>query len=231
MYGLSTSRAAATLAVALVGYNIILPDGSHLLGNEVLNGAIALILITCVVSSIVTERASRRMALHEMEAAEPETSDGERVLISVSNPNTLFELVSLAVLIRDSKNTDNVIAVNVVSDSDNRNVARSARQGKRFLEMAAQAASGSGMTLKTVSRYSADVATGVIHTAKDANYRFILSHRSGETEDTTLSDISVATASPYIKSGAPSRGERVAKYNRLLRIEASLNSGARYGFS
>lgn len=70
MYGLSTSRAAATLAVALVGYNIILPDGSHLLGNEVLNGAIALILITCVVSSIVTERASRRMALHEMEAAE-----------------------------------------------------------------------------------------------------------------------------------------------------------------
>ena len=167
MYGLSTSRAAATLAVALVGYNIILPDGSHLLGNEVLNGAIALILITCVVSSIVTERASRRMALHEMEAAEPETSDGERVLISVSNPNTLFELVSLAVLIRDSKNTDNVIAVNVVSDSDNRNVARSARQGKRFLEMAAQAASGSGMTLKTVSRYSADVATGVIHTAKE----------------------------------------------------------------
>lgn len=85
MYGLSTSRAAATLAVALVGYNIILPDGSRLLGNEVLNGAIALILITCVVSSIVTERASRRMALHEMEAAEPETSDGERVLISVSN--------------------------------------------------------------------------------------------------------------------------------------------------
>ncbi len=71
----------------------------------------------------------------------------------------------------------------------------------------------------------------VIHTAKDANYRFILSHRSGETEDTTLSDISVATASPYIKSGAPCRGERVAKYNRLLRIEASLNSGARYGFS
>lgn len=71
----------------------------------------------------------------------------------------------------------------------------------------------------------------VIHTAKDAGYRFILSHRSGETEDTTLSDIAVATASPFIKSGAPCRGERVAKYNRLLRIESSLNSGARYGFN
>ena len=71
----------------------------------------------------------------------------------------------------------------------------------------------------------------VIHKAKDAGYRFILSHRSGETEDTTLSDIAVATASPFIKSGAPCRGERVAKYNRLLRIESSLNSGARYGFN
>lgn len=71
----------------------------------------------------------------------------------------------------------------------------------------------------------------VIHLAKDSGYRFILSHRSGETEDTTLSDIAVATAAPYIKSGAPCRGERVAKYNRLLRIEASLNSGAAYGFN
>lgn len=68
----------------------------------------------------------------------------------------------------------------------------------------------------------------VIRTARDAGYRFVLSHRSGETEDTTLSDIAVATGAPFIKSGAPCRGERVAKYNRLLRIESSLNSSARY---
>ena len=69
----------------------------------------------------------------------------------------------------------------------------------------------------------------VIHMAKDAGYDFILSHRSGETEDTTLADIAVGLNSPYIKTGAPCRGERVAKYNRLLRIESSLNSAARYG--
>lgn len=68
----------------------------------------------------------------------------------------------------------------------------------------------------------------VIRVAKDAGYNFILSHRSGETEDTTLSDIAVAMSAPYIKSGAPCRSERVAKYNRLLRIEASLNSSAKY---
>jgi len=71
----------------------------------------------------------------------------------------------------------------------------------------------------------------VIHMAKDAGYDFILSHRSGETEDTTLADIAVGLNSPYIKTGAPCRGERVAKYNRLLRIESSLNCGAQYGKS
>lgn len=69
----------------------------------------------------------------------------------------------------------------------------------------------------------------VIHTAKNAGYKFILSHRSGETEDTTIADISVGVNSPFIKTGAPCRTERIAKYNRLLRIEAALNSGARYG--
>ena len=62
----------------------------------------------------------------------------------------------------------------------------------------------------------------VIRVAKEAGYAFILSHRSGETEDTTIADIAVATGAPLIKSGAPCRTERVAKYNRLLRIEASM---------
>ena len=71
----------------------------------------------------------------------------------------------------------------------------------------------------------------VIHLAKDAGYRFILSHRSGETEDTTIADIAVAMNAPFIKSGAPCRSERVAKYNRLLRIEAALGSNGCFGFS
>ena len=69
----------------------------------------------------------------------------------------------------------------------------------------------------------------VVETARNAGYRFIPSHRSGETEDTTLSDICVALNAGFIKSGAPCRSERVAKYNRLLRIESSLGANARYG--
>ena len=71
----------------------------------------------------------------------------------------------------------------------------------------------------------------VIHTAMGAGYKFILSHRSGETEDTTIADIAVALNAPFIKTGAPCRSERVAKYNRLLRIEAALNSSSRYGIN
>ena len=69
----------------------------------------------------------------------------------------------------------------------------------------------------------------VIRAAAEGGYGFILSHRSGETEDTTIADIAVATGAPFIKSGAPCRTDRVAKYNRLLRIEASLGHAV-YGW-
>lgn len=61
-----------------------------------------------------------------------------------------------------------------------------------------------------------------VEKAQKAGYRVILSHRSGETEDTTVADLAVAVGAPFIKAGAPCRGERVAKYNRLLRIEETL---------
>lgn len=69
----------------------------------------------------------------------------------------------------------------------------------------------------------------VIRMAKNNGYRFILSHRSGETEDTTLADIAVAVNAPFIKSGAPCRSERTAKYNRLLRIESAIGDSEEYG--
>ncbi|MCG5430929.1 phosphopyruvate hydratase [Mycobacterium sp. MYCO198283] len=64
--------------------------------------------------------------------------------------------------------------------------------------------------------------------AHNNNYRTMMSHRSGETEDTTIADLAVAVSSGQIKTGAPARSERVAKYNQLLRIEESLGDAARY---
>lgn len=67
-----------------------------------------------------------------------------------------------------------------------------------------------------------------IQMARDSNYSAIISHRSGETEDTTIADLAIATGVGQIKSGAPNRSERMAKYNQLLRIEEELGNKAKY---
>ena len=64
--------------------------------------------------------------------------------------------------------------------------------------------------------------------AHNAGYKSMMSHRSGETEDTTIADLAVALGCGQIKTGAPARSERVAKYNRLLRIEQELGPAAVY---
>jgi enolase len=64
--------------------------------------------------------------------------------------------------------------------------------------------------------------------AREAGYTVVMSHRSGETEDVTIADLAVATGCGQIKTGAPSRSDRVAKYNQLLRIEEALGADATY---
>ena len=68
-----------------------------------------------------------------------------------------------------------------------------------------------------------------VEMAKEAGYSAVLSHRSGETEDTTIADIAVATNCGQIKTGSMSRSDRIAKYNQLLRIEELLGKNAIYG--
>jgi enolase len=71
-------------------------------------------------------------------------------------------------------------------------------------------------------------ALDAVTTAREAGYSAVMSHRSGETEDTTIADLAVATGCGQIKTGAPSRTDRVAKYNQLLRIEEALGGDASY---
>jgi enolase len=67
-----------------------------------------------------------------------------------------------------------------------------------------------------------------IEAARRGNYRAVISHRSGETEDTFIADLAVAVNAGQIKSGAPCRSERLAKYNQLMEIEEQLGGKARY---
>lgn len=86
------------------------------------------------------------------------------------------------------------------------------------LDVGIKMGAGNAILIKPNQIGSLSETLKVIRMAKDAGYKYIISHRSGETPDSSISDIAVATAAPFIKAGAPCRGERVAKYNRLLEI-------------
>lgn len=93
---------------------------------------------------------------------------------------------------------------------------------KARLEAGAAAKAGNAILIKPNQIGTLSETIETVITAKSLGYKAILSHRSGETEDTTVSDLSVALNTGFIKTGAPARGERTAKYNRLLRIADSL---------
>lgn len=165
MYGLSTAQAAATLAAVMVGYNIILPNGERLLNDDVLNGTVLLILVTCVVSSFITERAARRIAMEEAHLEVDRSREPEKILIPIANPDTIEDLICLSLVIRDPKQQDNLLALNVVND--NNASEHAGLRGKRYLEKAAMIAASADVPLQQISRYDLNIAAGIIHTAKE----------------------------------------------------------------
>lgn len=174
MFGLSNAQAAATLAAVLVGYNILLPDGSRLLNDEVLNGTILLILLTCIISSFTTERAAKRLAVEE---AHPDDltqrkEEPERLLIPLSNPDTIEYLMNLALVLKDSKKKHNLVALTVINDNNDSPTLELA--AKRNLEKAALVSAAANVSLQTVSRYDLNIASGIIHTVKEYDITDIL---------------------------------------------------------
>ena len=116
IFGLSNAQAAATLAAVLVGHEIIMENGERLLNDDVLNGTVVMILITCIISTIETERASRKFAMQDSSTSEDVPVDvKENILIPVANPDTIEYLVNLALVIRDNSRKDGIVALNVIN--------------------------------------------------------------------------------------------------------------------
>lgn len=166
MFGLTGSRAAATLAVVMVGYKIILPDGSHLLGEEVLNGAMVLILVTCIISSLVTENTARKMAVKQQTSlTTTKTKDDcpDRIMIALNYPQMVGPLVELSLMLRTPHSVAPIIALNIVLEND-----PSARQsGEEQLERAIKLAAATNIRLQTYQRWSVNVVSGISHTIKE----------------------------------------------------------------
>lgn len=176
IYGLSTAQAAATLAAVMVGYNIILPDGSRLLNEDVLNGTILLILVTCIVSSLVTDHAARQIAINETQPDEHLRRSTEKILIPVAYLDTIDYLMELALMIRSTTFEDNILALHVMTDAG---TEQSEMKGRLCLDKAAKAAAGANVRLVQLSRYDVNISSGIIHTAKeqDASCLVVGMHR------------------------------------------------------
>lgn len=113
LFGLSASHAAATLAVILIGYNL------GILDKNVLNGTIILILVTCLVSSFVTEQASRKLAIQESRRKPQMAVKPERILVPVANPRNVSHLIELAVYLKDPSLPEPIYPLSVIKDSEN----------------------------------------------------------------------------------------------------------------
>lgn len=101
----------------------------------------------------------------------------------------------------------------------------------RRVQQGIQQGAGNSVLIKINQIGTLSETMQTIELAKSYGYSTVISHRSGETEDTTIADLAVAVNAGQIKTGAPCRGERTAKYNRLLRIEEQLGKSALYGNS
>lgn len=195
MFGLTNSRAAATLAVVLVGYRIILPDGSRLLDEDVLNSAMMLILVSCIVSSLITENTAHKIAVdgRNLEPQDEELKD--RMLIALSNPETVAPLVNAALMLRAPKSVAPIMALNVVLEDD----PEARGRGLKGLEDAVKIAAAANVRLATRSRWSVNVVSGIAHTMKefDASDLLIGLHQKSKVTGTFFgkltSDLLAAT--------------------------------------
>ena len=165
MYGLSTAQAAATLAAVMVGYNVVLPDGSRLLNEDVLNGTILLILVTCIVSSLITDKTARIIAMSESQPDEHLHRSTEKILITLSNPDKINQLMELGLLIRGEKFHDNLMSLTVVTDTNDSDTAE--RRGRQCLERAAMVTASTNVKLTPICRYDVNVTSGIVHTVKE----------------------------------------------------------------
>jgi len=168
IFGLSNAQAAATLAVVLIGHEIIMSNGERLLNDDVLNGSVLMILITCVISSLITERAAKSITTNnELNETIVETKSEENILIPISNPDAIVNLVNLALIFKNPRRKDGLIALNVMNDHHSSSTKQT--QGKKYLEKSAMIAAAADVTMHTVSRYDLNIASGIIHTIKEYN--------------------------------------------------------------
>lgn len=196
LFGLSNARAAAALAIVLVGHSIKLPGGDPLLDDNIFNATMLLILVSCIISSFVTERASYHTAIQVPAGTEIGDEGETKVMIAFSESSIVEGLVDLAMMTRMRKTDPPLVGLNVVLEDE----VNLRAKGRRMLERAVQISQSGHITMQTQSRWAVNIASGLIHAVKefDATDLILGLHRKKTEKDTFYGNVA-----PAVINGLP----------------------------
>jgi Kef-type K+ transport system membrane component KefB len=190
IFGLTNAQAAATLAAVLVGYNIILGYDTNnepirLLNDSILNGTIIMILVTCTIASFATQKSAGNIAM-QSQTEEDSKDNFEKILIPLSNPNNVDELINLSNIIKSKNNKDGLYALNIIN-SDN-SLPDAEKNARKILDKAKIAASATDIDLKILLRYDLNLVNGVTNIIKENSITDLILglHNKGSLSDTFL---------------------------------------------
>lgn len=170
IFGLSSASAAATLATVTVGYNIILGENDlgepiRLLDESVLNGSILLILISCTISSFVTQKNAEKLLKADQENTMAETNpEEENILLAVNHLITVDPMANLALLIKSNNKTENIFALNIINEEKNDS---SRKNAETLLKTAVDIGASADVVITPVTRYDTDVIEGINNVIKE----------------------------------------------------------------
>ena len=168
MFGLTCAHAAGAIAMVMVGNKLEVSPGVYLVNNEIMNGVVIMILITCIISTMMTEKAAQDIILQEkihLATDYQEREDDEKILLCVKYPDIAPQLLELAIMMRNPKLNRGLVALNVVYDDNNAKANR--EQGLRLLERLQQRASAADIQMQTQVRLSSNIANGIKHAFRE----------------------------------------------------------------
>lgn len=167
MFGLTSAHAAGAIAMVMVGMNLETESGQPMVTDDILNGIVIMILVTCIISTLVTDRAAEQIILRDkdMPQEDQQDRDDERMLIPVKYPEYANSLINLAIMMRNEKLNRGLVGLNVVYDDAE--MRKNQEQGARLLEQVTQYAAGSDVRMQTQVRVAANIANGIKHAFKE----------------------------------------------------------------
>ena len=184
MFGLTSAHAAGSIAMVMVGMRLEVTPGTYLINDEILNGVVIMILVTCVISSLMTAHAAQQIVLKgnsQQLSASSQKNDDEKILLCVKYPEIAPQLLELAIMVRNQKLNRGLVALNVVYDDSNAPANR--EKGLRLLERLEQQASASEVKIQKQVRLATNIANGIKHAFREYSGSEIIMGMHVHTEE------------------------------------------------